>query len=110
MNILAVCCLMLGTLFLVFGVVFALLKEKGAMLISGFNTIPKAEREKYDKKKMSLDMRNLMLLYALVMFAGAVLAQYVHNGLGWASLILLAVLFFKEVHLDTGKAFGKYRL
>lgn len=38
--------------------IFALLKEKWAILISGFNSISKDEREKYDKKKMSIYMRN----------------------------------------------------
>lgn len=29
------------------------------MLISGFNTLPEREREKYDKARMSRDQRNL---------------------------------------------------
>lgn len=40
-------------------IIFALLNEKGSMLISGFNTLSKEKREKYDKKKMSIDMRSL---------------------------------------------------
>jgi len=43
-------CLLLGIIFLILGIIFAFLKEKGAMLISGFNTLPEREREKYDKE------------------------------------------------------------
>ena len=41
MNIGAVMCSLLGGLFLLMGALFAALKEKAAMLISGFNTLPR---------------------------------------------------------------------
>lgn len=53
MNIGTITCLILAVFFGIISIIFALLKEKGALLISGFNTMPKEEREKYDQKKMS---------------------------------------------------------
>ena len=55
MNVGVVACLTLGIFFLVFSICFAILKEKGAILVSGFNSFSKAEREKYDQKRISLD-------------------------------------------------------
>ena len=40
MNIETIICLLLAVFFGIISIIFALLKEKGALLISGFNTIP----------------------------------------------------------------------
>ncbi len=50
MNVGMLACLTLGIFFLIFSICFAILKEKGAILVSGFNSFSKAEREKYEKK------------------------------------------------------------
>ena len=47
MNIGFVACLVLAILFLIIGIVFALLKEKGAKYVPGFRTLN--HPEKYDK-------------------------------------------------------------
>lgn len=104
-----IACLVFAGIFILMGILFAVLKEKGAMLISGFNTMPKEERELYDRKSMSRDMRNSLLLWAGVLGAGGILALF----FGWfwaagAGAVWL-VLFFREVHLDARKAFEKYR-
>lgn len=39
MNIGFVACIILAVLFLVLGIIFALLKEKGAYFVSGFRTL-----------------------------------------------------------------------
>ena len=66
MNIGFVACLVLAILFLIIGIVFALLKEKGAKYVSGFRTLNNPE--KYDKAYISLDMRNQCFTYALILF------------------------------------------
>lgn len=42
MNVGMVACLTLGIFFLVFSICFAILKEKGAILVSGFNSFFKS--------------------------------------------------------------------
>jgi hypothetical protein len=110
MNIGFIVCLVMGGLFSLFAIIFALLKEKGAMLISGFNTLPKEERENYNKIKMSKDMRHSFLIWSAVFAIGAILSYVISSYIAIASLIVWLILFFKDVHIDTEKAFGKYRL
>lgn len=54
MNIGFMACIVLGVLFLIVGILFSLLKEKGAKYVSGFSTLN--HPEKYDKAYISLDM------------------------------------------------------
>lgn len=53
-------CVAVSIIFWIMAVLFAVLKEKGAILIAGFNTMPKEQRERYDKAQMSKDMRNVV--------------------------------------------------
>lgn len=110
MNIGVISCLMLGGLFGIFGIVFALLKEKGAMLISGFNTLSKAERETYDQVAMSKDMRNSLLLWTIVFVIGAILSYFVSAYMAIVAFVLWLILLLRDVHFDTKKAFAKYKL
>ena len=64
-QIWVIICISMCAFFAVSAVLFALLKEKGAMLISGFNTMTREQREKYDKLKMSADMKNSFLSWAV---------------------------------------------
>lgn len=76
MNVGVVACLTLGIFFLVFSICFAILKEKGAILVSGFNSFSKAEREKYDQKRISLDMRNFFPMGNDFIYRGTLLLFY----------------------------------
>lgn len=109
MNIGAVMCSLLGGLFLLMGALFAALKEKAAMLISGFNTLPREKRALYDTARMSRDQRNSFLLWAAVLAAGAALSRFVSQGFAIAAFAVWLALFFRDVHFDTEKAFAKYR-
>ena len=109
MNIGAVMCSLLGGLFLLMGLLFAALKEKAAMLISGFNTLPREKRALYDTARMSRDQRNSFLLWAAVLAAGAALSRFVSQGFAIAAFAVWLVLFFRDVHFDAEKAFAKYR-
>ena len=68
-------CIVLVPGFLLTGIVFALLKERGAKFVSGFNTLPKEEQERYDKEYLARDMRNSCFLWTGIMLAGAVLSK-----------------------------------
>lgn len=110
MNIGLVACLAMGGMFLIFAIVFALLKEKGAALISGFNSISKQERENYNQAKMSKDMRNSFLLWFAIFAVGGISSYLLSPYIAIVSFVLWFILFFKDVHFDTEKAFGRYRL
>lgn len=106
MNIGFVACIILAVLFLIIGIVFALLKEKGAKYVSGFCTLN--HPEKYDKAYISLDMRNQCFTYALILFLGAILSYFISAIIAIPTYVLWGILFFKSVHLDAEKAFEKY--
>lgn len=96
-------------LFLLLAFIFNVLKEKSVMLISGFNTLPKEKRELYDKEKLSKDYRNIVLIWAVIQGTGAILAYYISQYIAIVAFIIWFIVFFKDVHLDEEKAFGKYR-
>lgn len=103
-------CLSLCVVFLLFALPFAVLKEKAAMLVSGFNTLPRRERAHYDRARLARDTCRLFVLWAGVLGAGALLSHFVWPYAALAAIVLWVVLFCREVHWDTEKAFGKYRL
>ncbi len=104
-------CIAVSVIFWIMAAVFAVLKGKAAILISGFNTMPKEQREQYDRERMSRDMRNTLALWAAVSGAGGVLAHLFSSAsMAVISMIVVLILFFREVHLDEEKAFGKYKL
>lgn len=109
MNMEIIICLILGVSFSLLSIIFALLKEKSAVLISGFNTISKEEREKYDKKQMSIDMRNSFLLWAIILFLGAVFSYYISKYCAIISIVIWLIIFFKGINIDSEKAFEKYK-
>jgi len=111
MDIWTGACKWAGIIFGVTALLFAVLKEKGAMLIAGFNTMPKEKRELYDKKRMSRDQRNAFALWAVILEAGGILSDLtMSQNAAILAIIIWLVLFFREVHVDEEKAFGKYRM
>lgn len=106
MNIGFVACLVLAILFLIIGIVFALLKEKGAKYVSGFRTLN--HPEKYDKASISLDIRNQCFTYSLILFLGAILSYFISAIIAIPAYVIWAIVFFKSVHLNAEKAFEKY--
>lgn len=102
-------CALSCLLFLLFAFIFTVLKEKAAILISGFNTLPKQERALYDKEKMSRDQRNAFLIWAVIMGLGAVLSYFISKYMATAAFGIWLCVLLKDVHLDEEKAFGKYR-
>ena len=66
---------------------------RGAMLISGYNTLPKAEREKYNIKELTRTMGIFMVvmavLMAFILYTGMVLEKTV-----WSLAGLITVFVF----------------
>ena len=98
-----------GLLFLFLALLFTILKGRAAILISGFNTIPKHQRELYDQDRMSRDQRNAFLIWSGIMGIGAILSYFISQYMGVIAFIVWLIMFFKDVHLDEEKAFGKYK-
>jgi len=106
----AIACLIFAAIFGLMSLIFSILKEKGAILISGFNTLSPEERLKYDRARMSKDMRNSLLLWTVIFLLGAALAYYVFKYIALVSFAVWLILFFRDVHSDYEKAFKKYRI
>lgn len=108
-EVCAMTCIIIAVCFFVLAMIFAFLKEKGAILISGFNTLTKKQREDYNTQKMSRDMRNQLLLWTLVLMTGALLSYFISFYFAIISFVIWLILFFENVHLDSEKAFGRYK-
>lgn len=110
MNIGFLMCGVLVIPFSILGVLFAILKEKAAKFVSGFQSLPKEEQDLYDKAYIARDMRNQCFTWSAIMFIGAVLSYFVTSYMAVPAFIIWGILFFKDVHLDAHKAFEKYLL
>lgn len=111
MEMMTMVCVSGSILFLGFALLFGILKGKAAILISGFNTMPKEKRKLYDRERMSRDQRNEFLVWALILGVGGVLSYlFSFRYAADIEVVVWLVVFFRGVHLDEEKAFGKYRL
>lgn len=102
-------CISLSLMFFILAGLFLILKDKGAMFISGFNTLSKNERALYDKQKLVQAMRNSLFLWSIILGIGAVLSYTVSSYAGMISIIIWIFLFCKDFHWDAKKAFEKYK-
>ena len=59
---------------------------------------------------LSRDIKNQCFTWAGIMLVGAVLSYFLTPYMAIPAFIIWLVLFFKEVHFDTHKAFEKYLL
>ncbi len=109
MNIGVIVCAVMAGFFLISAVVFGVLKERGAIFISGFNMLPEAEREKYDRARMAKDMRNAFWLWFAIFAVGGVVSYAVWPYFAIVCFAVWSFLFFRMVHFHPQKAFGKYR-
>lgn len=106
MNIGFYTCTILALLFLALGIVFALLKEKGAYFVSGFLTLNYPE--KYDKAYISRDIRNQCFIYFVILSIGAILSYFLSAYIAIAVIFVWLIVFFRNFNLDAEKAFEKY--
>ena len=77
MNVGFAACIILAVFFLILGIMFALLKEKGAQFVSGFHILN--HPEKYDKANISRDMRNQCFIYFVILSIGAILSNFISS-------------------------------
>lgn len=110
MNIGFYACLILAIIFGILTFVFFLLKDKGAILISGFNSLSKRDREFYDVAKLSRDQRNTMFIWTIIMCVGALFSLFISQYFAVIAYVIWLIVFFKDVHFNTEKAFGKYKI
>lgn len=101
-------CAVMAALFFALAGAFSLLGERGAMWVSGFNSLPAEERARYDQARIVRDIRNDCLAWGAVTAAGAILSGLLTAWAGGAAFLVWAVLFFPTVRLDARAAFAKY--
>ena len=106
MNTGAWACGILACIFGILVIILRLLKEKGAMLVSGFNTLSKKQRDMYDSAK---DTRNQFFIWTCIMLAGMILSILISSYMAIAAYVIWSIAFIKDVHLDAKEAFEKYR-
>ena len=63
-NVGAIACGIFGALFLLLGIVFVALGERGVRFISGFGALPPEKRALYDTERMWHDQRNSLFIWA----------------------------------------------
>ena len=105
-----VACGILIPVFVGLALVFYLMKGKAVFLISGFNTLPKTERETYDIDRLVLDSAKELMLWTVIMAIGALASAFICRWIFVIAYIVWVVLIFKNFKLDARKAFAKYKL
>ena len=58
---------------------------------------------------MSKDHRNMFLIWTAILGVGALLSLLISTYMAIPAFIVWIIMFFKDVHLDEEKAFGKYK-
>ncbi len=101
--------LILTGIFFIMGLVFAIMKEKACVLISGYNFKSRGEREKYNERRMSTDMRNFLFICSGIFLAGTIATFMLGPICLGLSFVVWLIYFLRDVHIDDEKAFGKYR-
>ncbi len=110
MNIGFFMCILLVPVFWLIAAVLLILMEKGAVLMAGFNSLPRREQERYDRRRIAQDAQRQFWCWGLLFLAGAGLCLLVSGYMAIPVYGFWIVLFFKNVHLTAEKAFEKYRL
>lgn len=109
MHICTFAALLLALVMALLALAFGLGKARAARWISGFSTMTPERQRGYDRERMARDMRDLYLKPALILLAGAA-ASMASRYLVIPAFILWALWFFRSVHVDQDKAFGKYKI
>lgn len=97
---------LLTILFIVFGMM--LMKGKGAMLIAGYNTMPKEEREQYDEKALLHFMGKMMFVFAFCCFLWGIGSATARMFLFWLGMIIMfGATIWMVIYVNTGNRFKK---
>jgi hypothetical protein len=110
MNIGFWMCIVLVPSFGIIGLLFGVFKEKSAKFVSGFNTMSEEEKALYDKAYIARDIRNSCFIWTTIMLIGALGSLFLTQYFAFIAYIVWGIIFFRDVHFDTHKAFKKYLL
>lgn len=110
MNIGFFMCIILVPGFTVVGLLFAIFKEKSSNFVSRFNTLPEKEQALYDKAYIARDISKSCFIWTAIMAVGALGSLILTPCFAIVAYAVWVVLFLKDIHFDTHKAFEKYLL
>ena len=98
--------IVLGLVFVIIALV--LLAGRGSFLIAGFNTLPKEEKEKYDRQALCRFMGKIMLPIGVLMPLVAIGGIWQVTWLPVLyALIVVSLTIFALVYSNTGHRFRK---
>lgn len=106
---LVIAALVMMILFFIIRLIFTYFKDKACILISDYNFKSKKQCKQYDEKQLSTDTRNQCFLYSLIFLRGSITTYLINSYCFWITLVIWLVIFFKRVHFNDKKAFGKYQ-
>ena len=109
-EIWALLCILVGLFFVGMGLLFAILKERAAKLLAGFNDFSAEQRLLYDQKRISADKRNSFFVSAIIAFVSGLLSLFNNTPFGIIGFILAFAYQFMDFSLTKEKAFDKYKL
>ena len=89
MNIGFYMCIGLVPVFWLIAVLMFLLKEKGAILMAGFNALPEHEQKRYDRRRIALDVQKQYGFWGLLFLAGAGLCLLIS---GYVAILVYGIL------------------
>ena len=55
-------------------------------------------------------MRNSLLLWSTILFSGAILGYVISKYCAIIAIVIWLIVFLKNVHIDSKKAFEKHRI
>ena len=102
-------CVVLAPVFAGLALLFACMKERAAGLLAGFNELSKQEQAAYDRAWIARDNRNIYLLSAAAMLAGAIGSLLLSGFFAVAAYAIWLFLQFRGFHWDARKAYAKYK-
>lgn len=109
MSIWTIICLTGAIIFGLLALIFAIIKEKGAKFLPEFKKIPKSEIEKYDIKKMSLDIRDEFINWAGILLIGSVLSHSIDSIYGIIAFFLWLIIFIVKLFSSSKSNLEKYK-
>ena len=106
MNVMVIVCLLIGFIFLISSIFFYFLREKSVNFIAGFNSLSQDEQHQYDTLTLSIDVRNQLFRWSILLFLGGVLSFF-SDYFGVATMFVWYLLLINNMGSDS---FEKYKI
>ena len=84
-------------------------KEKGAKFYPGYKKIPQNELEKYDKKQMSIEIRDEFVVWAGILLIGVFLSAFIDVIYGIIAFILWLIIFIVKLFSSSKDNLEKHK-